>query len=391
MLQVILFFIFFTSSLILTGLFLYFFFVSKLRRKYNIESIVWPFNKKYTNLENIGELIVSPFSLFLGLVSIIILVFIVLINSMFVQGSSGLFGFFLAGFAAYTFSILYLFMIYYADYKEREPPHFIIQLFVWGIIASLFSLFTLFLLDYLFKDIFSPELIFFVSAITMAPVVEEFFKSLGVTLVVMTPEVDDIVDGIVYGSCVGLGFAFIENWLYFTSQSIADPSIWLDYILLRAFTSTLGHMIFTGTTGAVLTWAKFKFKHWYLFFVLFMVLGIVLHSVFNFSTSVFDGILAVLGLPLPIFVFIFIFFGLSIFLTFYIFSVLSEKRKYRKKEITNVNKINKKKNVGRKEKVIKKEKVLKKKNVIKKKKVIKKKNVDTIVKKQHTQQKRKSK
>ncbi|MHC4472397.1 MAG: PrsW family intramembrane metalloprotease [Planctomycetota bacterium] len=63
-------------------------------------------------------------------------------------------------------------------------------------------------------------------------------------------ELDEPLDGIVYGVAAGLGFASVENVVY--QLQLDDSKI----IVLRAFTATLGHVAFTGSMGFFFGLAK---------------------------------------------------------------------------------------------------------------------------------------
>lgn len=315
------------ASSIVSMIFAYLFMTVKTKRKYTIKDILWPFKKEYTFFENLGELIMSPFAWIMFVVSVMFLLFITFINSIVVEGMIGSFGFLASGVAAYFFSTFYLLILYYADFVEREPPHYIIHLFLWGLTAALFSL----LFESVLSLTFPPVCLTFVGVVFIAPVVEEFFKSLGVALVVLTPEVDDVVDGALYGGAVGLGFAFIENWMYFTSQEISNIA-WVMVVVTRGLLSTVGHMVFTGTTGAVLAWAKKKFKHWYLFSVIMFLIGMVLHGTFNFIATVVESVsTSLIDFPVPVFLFSFVLILILSFGLFYTVSVLSSRRASKRK------------------------------------------------------------
>lgn len=64
-------------------------------------------------------------------------------------------------------------------------------------------------------------------------------------------EMDEPLDGIIYGIAVALGFASVENVIYI---------LWLDSPgigVMRAFTAVLGHVAFTGMMGYFVGHAKF--------------------------------------------------------------------------------------------------------------------------------------
>jgi len=320
-----LFFLF--GSAVTSVLLAYVILITKTKRSYTLRTILWPFKKKHTFLQNIGELIVNPFGWTIILIAIFLMLLLTLFNALLTDGWLGFISYFFSGIAAYFFSTLYLLILYYADLAEREPPHFIISLFFWGVAAALFSIIFSGLSELILGLVLPEVCLLFFATVFIAPVIEELFKLIGVLFVVFTPEVDNALDGALYGGAVGLGFAFIENWIYSTSQGISDSMSWVTLILLRGFLSTLGHMVFTGTTGAVLAWSKFKFKYWYILFVPILMIGILLHGIYN-STTFIDSIFAVVtGISLPMFVTMFLFFILFSFMLFYIISALSQWRK----------------------------------------------------------------
>ena len=57
-------------------------------------------------------------------------------------------------------------------------------------------------------------------------------------------ELDEPMDGIVYGAAAALGFTAIENALFLFESG--DPLL----LLVRGFTATLGHVAFTATAAA---------------------------------------------------------------------------------------------------------------------------------------------
>ncbi len=78
-----------------------------------------------------------------------------------------------------------------------------------------------------------------------APIVEEFLKGLAVFAVFkhrQGREFDGPVDGIMFGTLVGLGFAITENIAYFINGSQLT-------VILRTFVFGLNHAFFTSLTG----------------------------------------------------------------------------------------------------------------------------------------------
>jgi RsiW-degrading membrane proteinase PrsW (M82 family) len=64
---------------------------------------------------------------------------------------------------------------------------------------------------------------------------------------------DDVMDGILYGFIIGVGFSFMENWGYYTFYSPFEIGLvpWLSLVGLRIFGSGLLHGVFTGITGGI--------------------------------------------------------------------------------------------------------------------------------------------
>jgi RsiW-degrading membrane proteinase PrsW (M82 family) len=86
-------------------------------------------------------------------------------------------------------------------------------------------------------------------AVLSAPFVEEGTKALGVLLLFLflRREFDGVVDGLVFGGLVALGFATIENVQYYAMSSMQGdlPRT----LVLRGVMSPFAHAVFTASTG----------------------------------------------------------------------------------------------------------------------------------------------
>lgn len=93
----------------------------------------------------------------------------------------------------------------------------------------------------------------------LAATVEEACKILVVYWVVWRrPEFDERMDGIVYASRAGLGFALIENILYLRyADSLGGQ---LELWVMRAVLAVPGHAIWTGVIGALAARRRFDGK-----------------------------------------------------------------------------------------------------------------------------------
>ncbi len=85
------------------------------------------------------------------------------------------------------------------------------------------------------------------AAVVSAPLVEEITKGLGIYWALRRREVDGVMDGIVYAGWVALGFAVVEDILYFSDAVEAD--ILVQVFVLRALLTPFAHPLFTAWTG----------------------------------------------------------------------------------------------------------------------------------------------
>ncbi|MEM9565109.1 MAG: PrsW family glutamic-type intramembrane protease [Actinomycetota bacterium] len=85
------------------------------------------------------------------------------------------------------------------------------------------------------------------AAVVSAPIIEEITKGLGIYWALRRREVDGVMDGIVYAGWVALGFAVVEDILYFADAFEAD--ILAQVFVLRALLTPFAHPLFTAWTG----------------------------------------------------------------------------------------------------------------------------------------------
>jgi RsiW-degrading membrane proteinase PrsW (M82 family) len=105
------------------------------------------------------------------------------------------------------------------DRNEKEPWRLVLVATAWGAIVSTSLVFWgEALWDLVFTSNLIPGPAADVSSAYSAGIFEELAKGTAVVLLylVMRDEFDDVVDGIVYGAAVGLGFNFMESIAYMT-------------------------------------------------------------------------------------------------------------------------------------------------------------------------------
>ncbi|HET9927975.1 MAG TPA: PrsW family glutamic-type intramembrane protease, partial [Rubrobacter sp.] len=122
-------------------------------------------------------------------------------------------------------AVVYLLFIRAIDLYEREPLRYVIPVFVWGFaVATTVSLVFNTLFQLTLSSVTSTETATFFTAVVEAPVVEECSKGAALLLIFFIAylarrrsglvEFAGVMDGIVYGSAVGFGFAIAEDLLY---------------------------------------------------------------------------------------------------------------------------------------------------------------------------------
>lgn len=112
-----------------------------------------------------------------------------------------------------------------------------------------------------------------------APVVEEIMKSLGILGAAKRNQVDTPLDGVVYAGYVGLGFAMVENVIYF-SQAITDGDLGLVFVM-RGLFSPFAHPFFTLWVGLAIGSAVRKGRSRLFAAMRGLPLAIALHASWN--------------------------------------------------------------------------------------------------------------
>ncbi|HEX6844230.1 MAG TPA: PrsW family intramembrane metalloprotease [Actinomycetota bacterium] len=143
-------------------------------------------------------------------------------------------------------------LVYRLDLYEREPLSLVFGAFAWGALAATSLSLQAVGWDQVVVSLFGPEVAARWGAAITAPLVEETLKGAGIVLLylIARDEFDDTMDGFVYGAICGLGFALVEDVLYFMAVFGGTPAGVLQGFYLRVISSGLyGHVLFTGLTG----------------------------------------------------------------------------------------------------------------------------------------------
>lgn len=117
--------------------------------------------------------------------------------------------------------------------------------------------------------------------VVSAPVAEEIMKSLGILGAAKRKQIDSPLDGVVYAGYVGLGFAMVENVIYF-SQAIYDGDLGLVFVM-RGLFSPFAHPFFTLWVGLAIGTAVQKGRSPRFAAMRGLLLAMALHSSWNSS------------------------------------------------------------------------------------------------------------
>lgn len=196
-------------------------------------------------------------------------------------------------FAAFIPMFIYLLLIWWMDRNEREPFWILLLNFIWGatgaiilgIIGSILFQIPLSQGIEFLTGTRSSELMDLSGAIITAPLIEESTKGIFLMMMAFTKRFDGVVDGVVYGGAIGLGFGMTENFLYFISYGSTLAS-WITLVIIRTLFSAVMHCMSQATLGGFIGYAKFKpviFK--VLLFPAGIFIAMFLHFTWNLTVS----------------------------------------------------------------------------------------------------------
>lgn len=197
--------------------------------------------------------------------------------------------------------ILLLFYIYRKDSLVPEPPRWLWQAVWYGVgSAMLVLMWGLFWPG--FKTWFPQYEGSVIGAIGTAfmdaAVPEEAAKLLMLWLLIRkNPYFDEYLDGIVYATCVGLGFAGLENIMYVLSNF--DSFMYV--AITRAIFAVPGHFFFAVAMGYFLSLAYFSDKSKTGYYLLAYLVPVFLHGVFDGLLMTMEVMPAIAGLLFMLF------------------------------------------------------------------------------------------
>jgi RsiW-degrading membrane proteinase PrsW (M82 family) len=145
--------------------------------------------------------------------------------------------------AAISFPLLIL-ILFWLDRYEPEPARYRLAAIGWGgVVAVALSLVAEQLLFAV------PGTNTFIETAIIAPVVEEAGKGLFLVVVVIfrRAQIHGLLDGLIYGALVGVGFAFVEDIVYYLSS--LQAGVLPVTFFLRGVMGPFAHPLFTAAMG----------------------------------------------------------------------------------------------------------------------------------------------
>ncbi|HEY8077801.1 MAG TPA: PrsW family intramembrane metalloprotease [Labilithrix sp.] len=219
-----------------------------------------------------------------------------------------LYSMFVGAMFALPMLLVYLWVPWIIDRYDPEPLWALLLVLAWGAIAGCgFAGLINSVVEAFASAAFGKDLGELVGACFSAPFVEEFMKGFGVFFIFYfwRREFDGVVDGVIYATFAALGFAAVENILYYgqaAKEAIttsAGEDAFYGTFIVRGILAPWGHPLYTSMTGLGFGISRETNKTWlkwlaplggYLF-------AAFLHFTWNFAASV-SGLLVAIMLPL---------------------------------------------------------------------------------------------
>lgn len=218
--------------------------------------------------------------------------------------------------------LIYLWVPWIVDRYDPEPVWALMLALSWGAIAACgFSALINTIVGGVATAVGGPAFGNFVGACISAPVVEEAFKGMAVfgMFFFVRRQFDGVVDGIIYAAFAALGFAAVENIIYYSNAAQAEmlhnqSGVFVGTFVVRGILAPWGHPLYTAMTGLGFGLSREAEKGAVKWGgpILGYLGAVFLHSVWN-TAATLSNALVLLMLPLW-FVFVGTFFGIVVWM-----------------------------------------------------------------------------
>ncbi|MBX3217589.1 MAG: PrsW family intramembrane metalloprotease [Labilithrix sp.] len=218
--------------------------------------------------------------------------------------------------------VIYLWIPWIVDRYDPEPTWALAMTLAWGGIAACgFSALVNTTVHVLGNAAGGPVFGDVLSACISAPLIEELTKGMAVFFMFyfMRRQFDGVVDGVIYATFAALGFAAVENILYYGNAAKAEmlenkEGLFMGTFFVRGILAPWGHPLYTSMIGLGFGVARETNKTWLKWMAPIggFMFAAFLHSVWN-TAATLSGNLVALMLPLW-FLFVLAFFALVIYM-----------------------------------------------------------------------------
>ena len=201
----------------------------------------------------------TPVGKYIGIgVTIFAIIFLSIIVGLILFLSLGPVAAIIAAIVAFVPAMIYLLPFMFLDRYDPEPLWLLALAFAWGALVAVLVSIVINTIVTIVAAVAAaigglpPELGEVVGAVISAPIVEEGSKGVGllILLIFFRRYFDDILDGIVFAGVIALGFATVENVLYYGRGLISGGFAGLILLFgLRGILSPFAHATFTSMTG----------------------------------------------------------------------------------------------------------------------------------------------
>ncbi len=232
--------------------------------------------------------------------------------SIWVGSEGGISGLLIGLLLAFLPVPFYVLLALWIDRYEPEPAWMLAAAFIWGaVIATAFSAIINTANGLLVAALAGLEVGDLFSAIISAPIFEEGFKGVALFIFFLwrKDEFDNIIDGVLYAAMLGLGFAMVENVIYY-GREFASGGLEgsLTLFAIRGLALPFIHPLCTAMTGIGLGYARQSTKGCLRYASPFLgyFAAVTLHGIWNLSASLGGWVIAYFVILIPSLIGVFI-------------------------------------------------------------------------------------
>ncbi len=246
----------------------------------------------------------TPVGKYVALGIMVFLIVILLVPVLLIVGLSlGPIVAILATVVAFLPATIYLIPIAWLDRYDPEPIWLLGLAFAWGAVVAVFASYIINTLFGTVAAVATQSLVLgnILGAVISAPIFEELTKGLGLValLIFFRRDFDDILDGIVFAGVIALGFATVENVLYYGRSILSCGASGLAVLFfVRGILSPFAHVTFTAMIGIGCGVSRESHNPVIRFLAPIggYILAVVLHAIWNGMTIVTIILLNAVGI-----------------------------------------------------------------------------------------------